>query len=73
LKATITLDRWDGSKSVSKTVYIEDIPMDQLRMYLMDQSTAAITITKEKSLIQIADKFLNPDGSDENQNKKDPG
>lgn len=54
VKASITLDFYDGSQSKSKEVFLEEVSMHDLIFMMMKAGVAGITITK----IERLDKML---------------
>lgn len=57
MKATITLDSWDGSESKSKDVDLEEVRMSDLIMLMMGAGVAGVTITKHTHLNKAVSKM----------------
>lgn len=55
MKVIVTLDYWDGSRSRSKVVYLDQLDTTFLKLKLTEEGVASVTITNATKLGKIAD------------------
>lgn len=51
MKVTVTKDYLDGTKNISKKVYIESLP--SLNMFFMEKGVCSITITRNDIITML--------------------
>lgn len=58
MKVIITLDRYDGSQSQLKQTTLDDLDTRALIYAMMEADVCGITITKDKNLNKVSEKYL---------------
>lgn len=58
MRVMITLDRYDGSASRTRTCFLEDVTGPMILRYMMDPSVCGMTITKEEGVEKAVTKAV---------------